>query len=140
MENELRTKFKANLKNVSLARGIGQMFFSQVNSELGYLNEIKTIISEGVTNAIIHGYKEDLSKDVIFNLAYDKEYIYLEICDDGCGIEDIKLALTPMYTTKPEDDRSGLGFTLMDVFSDTMEVTSEVGKGTKISIKKKIEV
>lgn len=138
MINELKCDFKANIKNVSLSRGIAQMFFSQIESELNYLNEIKTIVSEGVTNAIIHGYKDDSSKDVILNLSYDDSFIYIEIIDYGVGIKDIELAKTPMFTTKPEDDRSGLGFTLMDVFSDELEVISKENQGTTLKIVKKI--
>ena len=137
MINYLNTNIKAKLKNVSLARNISQVFFSQIDSSLAFFNEIKTIISEAVTNAIIHGYNLDEAMEVSLNLAYDDSFLYMTVIDHGLGIADIELAKTPMFTTKPEDDRSGLGFTIIDVFSDEMIVESELGKGTTVKIIKK---
>ncbi len=137
MDNYLNTTFKAKLKNVSLARNISQVFFSQIDSSLAFFNEIKTIISEAVTNAIIHGYNQDEAMEVRLDLAYDETFIYMTVIDNGIGIADIEMAKTPMFTTKPEDDRSGLGFTIIDVFSDEMLIESELGKGTTVKIVKK---
>lgn len=138
MDNELRCEFKSRKNNIKIARNIAQIFFSQLDSSVGFLNEIKTIISEAVTNSIVHGYNSDNSMDILMNLSYDVNYIYIEVIDYGVGIDDIELAKTPMFTTKPDDDRSGLGLTLIDVFSDDMIIESKVGEGCKIKIIKKI--
>ena len=138
MDNELKYVIKAKKSNIKLARNIAQIFFSQIDSSLSFLNEIKTIISEAVTNSIIHGYNCDELMDIYVNLSYDENYIYIEILDKGIGILDIELAKTPMFTTKPDDDRSGLGLTLIDVFSDNMIIESKIGEGTTIKIIKKI--
>ena len=138
MDNWLKTQIKANLKNVALARNISQIFFSQIDSTLAFLNEIKAIVSEAVTNSIVHGYNLDDNMEVELNLAYDESFLYIDVIDNGVGIADIELAKTPMFTTKPEDERSGLGFTIIDVFSDEMQIMSELGKGTTVKIVKKI--
>ena len=138
MDNELRCVFKSRKNNIKIARNIAQIFFSQLDSSVGFLNEIKTIISEAVTNSIVHGYNSDNSMEILMNLSYDVNYIYIEVIDYGVGIADIELAKTPMFTTKPDDDRSGLGLTLIDVFSDDMIIESKVGEGCKIKIIKKI--
>ena len=138
MENTLHYIVKSKIKNVALARNIAQIFFSQVDSSISFLNEIKTIISEGVTNSIIHGYEENEEMDIKIKLEYDDSFIYIDISDDGVGIEDVELAKTPLYSTKSDSERSGLGFTIMDVFSDSMQVISEKNKGTTLKIVKKI--
>ena len=139
MDNELRCVFHAKVSNIKVARSIGQIFFSEINSTISFMNEIKTIISEAVTNAIIHGCLMDDAMDIYMNLSYDKNFIYIEVIDKGVGILDIELAKTPMFTTKPDDERSGLGFTIMDVFSDEMIVESSIGEGCCVKIIKKID-
>ena len=139
MDNELRCVFNAKVSNIKVAWSIGLIFFSEIDSSIGFMNEIKTIISEAVTNAIIHGCLSDEAMDVYMNLGYDKDFVYIEVIDRGVGILDIELAKTPMFTTKPDDERSGLGFTIMDVFSDEMTVESSVGDGCSVKIIKKID-
>ena len=139
MDNELRCVFNAKVSNIKVARSIGQIFFSEIDSSISFMNEVKTIISEAVTNSIIHGCQSDEAMDVYMNLSYDKNFIYIEVIDKGVGILDIELAKTPMFTTKPDDERSGLGFTIMDVFSDEMIVESNIGEGCYFKIIKKIE-
>ena len=139
MDNELRCVFNAKISNIKVARSIGQIFFSEIDSNISFMNEVKTIISEAVTNAIIHGCMSDEAMDVYMNLSYDKNFIYIEVIDKGIGILDVELAKTPMFTTKPDDERSGLGFTIMDVFSDEMIVDSKIGDGCMVKIIKKIE-
>ena len=138
MDNELRCVFHAKVSNIKVARSIGQIFFSEINSTISFMNEIKTIISEAVTNAIIHGCLSDEAMDVYMNLSYDQNYIYIEVIDKGVGILDIELAKTPMFTTKGDDERSGLGLTLIDVFSDEMIIESSLGEGCRIKIIKSI--
>ena len=140
MYNELRCVFNAKISNIKVARSIGQIFFSEIDCSISFLNEIKTIISEAVTNAIIHGCVGDEAMDVYMNLSYDKDFIYIEVIDKGIGILDIDLAKTPMFTTKPDDERSGLGFTIMDVFSDELIVESKLGEGCFVKIIKKINL
>ena len=139
MDNELRCVFNAKVSNIKVARSIGQIFFSEIDSNISFMNEIKTIISEAVTNAIIHGCLSDEAMDIYMNLSYDKNFIYIEVIDKGIGILDIELAKTPMFTTKPDDERSGLGFTIMDVFSDEMIIESNIGEGCCVKIIKKID-
>ena len=138
MDNELRCIFKARNSNIKIARNIAQIFFAQLDSSIGFLNEIKTIVSEGITNAIVHGYENNELMDVYLNLSYDSNFIYIEIIDKGIGILDIELAKTPMFTTKGDDERSGLGLTLIDVFSDEMIIESSLGEGCRIKIIKSI--
>ena len=140
MDNELRCVFHAKVSNIKVARSIGQIFFSEIDSSISFMNEVKTIISEAVTNAIVHGCLCDESMDIYMNLSYDKNFIYIEVIDKGIGILDVELAKTPMFTTKPDDERSGLGFTIMDVFSDEMIVESSIGEGCAVKIIKKIEL
>lgn len=137
MDNELRCVLKAKNSNIKIARNIAQIFFSQLDSSIGFLNEIKTIVSEGITNSIVHGYNNDSLMDVYLNLSYDENFIYIEIIDNGIGILDVELAKTPMFTTKGDEDRSGLGFTIIDVFSDEMIIESSIGKGTKLKVIKR---
>ena len=139
MNNELRCVFNARVSNIKVARSIGQIFFSEIDSSISFMNEVKTIISEAVTNAIIHGCQSDDAMDVYMNLSYDNNFIYIEVIDKGVGILDVELAKTPMFTTKPDDERSGLGFTIMDVFSDEMIIESSIGEGCFVKIIKKID-
>ena len=139
MLNSMSLNFKAKLENIQFSRNACAIFIHDLKVSLSFVQEIKTIISEGVTNSIIHGYNSDETKIVNINMSYDKEYIYLEIIDQGVGIPDINEARLPLFTTKSESERSGLGFTIMEVFSDSLIVESILNKGTKLIIKKKIE-
>lgn len=137
MHNSFQISFKSRLENIGFARNTCAMFLSELNLTVSFIQEIKTIVSEAVTNSIIHGYEGDINKTVFINLSYDLEYIYLEIIDYGIGIPNIEEARTPLFTTKMESERSGLGFTIMEVFSDEFSCESLINKGTKIIIKKK---
>lgn len=129
--------FDADINNVGITRKLVSVIATEHNPTITLLNEIKTIVSEGVTNAIIHGYNNDKSKKVRIDVDDDELGIRVDIIDEGCGIGDIDLALTPMYTSRHENDRSGLGFTIMEIFSDDFKVESTLGKGTIVSIYKK---
>ena len=137
MYNELKVSFLAKTENVMLARTISTAFLVDLNLHLSEINEIKTIVSEAVTNAIVHGYLNDSSKLVTLNLRYDLQNIYIEVIDSGVGIPDIEKAKEPLFSTKIEDERAGLGFTIMEVFTDKMEIVSRVNDGTKVSMVKK---
>lgn len=136
MYNELKTSFLAKVENVMLARTISVAFLVNLNLSINVMNEVKTVISEAVTNAIVHGYLNDESKFVQMNLAYDNNNLYLEIIDRGEGIEDVKKAREPLFSTKLEDERAGLGFTIMEVFTDSLEVKSKLKEGTKVTMTK----
>jgi stage II sporulation protein AB (anti-sigma F factor) len=111
-------------------------FLLDLDLSINELNELKTVLSEAVTNAIIHGYDEDSSKEVEVKIAYDEYDIFLTVNDYGKGIEDIDKAKEPLYTTKLAEERAGLGFTIMSVFSDELIVDSKIGYGTSILMKK----
>ena len=131
MSNILEVKFSAKSENESLSRVIVASFAAKLDPTLDELSDIKMAVSEAVTNSIVHGYEEDESKFV---------YLRCELEDRGKGIEDIKQAMQPMYTSKPELDRAGMGFSFMESFMDTLEVVSIKGEGTKVVMTKTIEL
>ena len=128
MSNCFELKFKATLSNELLARNSLTSFLSPYNLGLDEISEFKTIVSEAVSNAIIHGYKFDSNK-----------YVYLKasIYEDGVGIENVKEARTPHYTTRPDLERAGMGLTIIDSLSDSFSITSIPGVGVKLLVKKK---
>lgn len=132
MYNEIKTSFIAKNENVMLARTMAVAFLVELNLPLNVVNEVKTIVSEAVTNAIVHGYLNDSSKYVGFNLRYDMQNIYIEVIDNGVGIDDVEKAREPLFSTKLEEERAGLGFTIMEVFTDKLEIISRVNEGTRI--------
>lgn len=140
MYNEIKTSFSANINNVMLARTIGIAFIVELDLKLNFVNEVKTVISEAVTNAIVHGCLSDENKLVQMNLAYDDVNLYIEVIDHGVGIEDVEKAREPLYTTKVDEERAGLGFTIMEVFTDKLEVRSRVNNGTTVNMVKKYNV
>lgn len=99
---------------------------------LNLINEIKTIVSEAVTNAVVHGYAENPGELVMMELLLENNRLTITVRDDGAGIPDVKKAREPLYTTREDEDRAGLGFTIMEIFSDSVEVMSEPGKGTTV--------
>ncbi len=137
MYNKLETTFLAKVDNVMLARTIGIGFLVDLDLQVNFLNEIKTIISEAVTNAIVHGCLCDEKKMVYMNLSYDDVNVYIEVIDKGVGIEDIDKAREPLYSTKLEEERAGLGFTIMEVFSDQLMIKSKKNEGTMVTMVKK---
>lgn len=137
MYNEMQVKFLSKLENVTLARTLAVGFLVDLNLNLNTMNEIKTVISEAVTNSIVHGYLGKENKTVELRMSYDEVSIEIEIIDEGVGIEDIEKAREPLYSSKVEEERAGLGFTIMEVFTDNLEVKSEVDKGTTVTMTKK---
>jgi len=136
-ENKMELSFLAVSQNESFARVAVAAFAAQLNPTVAEITEIKTAVSEAVTNAIIHGYEEanggcmvDLSCRIM------GREIFVEIADSGRGIADINQAREPLYTSKPEMERSGMGFTVMEEFMDSLEVISQVGAGTTIKLSK----
>lgn len=135
--NEMKLEFISISENESFARAAVSAFVLKLNPTLEELSDIKTAVSEAVTNAIIHGYEKEQGMVKISGKIEDST-LYLEISDEGEGISDIPKAMEPLYTSKPELDRSGMGFAFMEAFMDELQVESEPGKGTKIRMKKVI--
>lgn len=138
MNNKMELKFSAKSKNESFARVAVASFASQLDPTIDEISDIKTAVSEAVTNSIIHGYDEDESKFVKIICEIQDDVIKVTIEDEGHGIEDLSMAMQPLYTSKPELERSGMGFTVMETFMDEIRVASIKEEGTKIVMKKKI--
>lgn len=136
--NSMRVEFPNNSDNERFARSVAAAFVLELDPTLDQLSEIKTAVSEAVTNAIIHGYDGTDGIVTMEGNIYD-DTVEFTISDNGVGIPDIRRAREPLFTGKPEMERSGMGFTIMETFMDAMEVESEVGKGTKITLSKQIK-
>ncbi|MFB5759563.1 anti-sigma F factor [Paenibacillus medicaginis] len=137
--NFMTLQFAAKSENESFARVAVAAFISQLDPTMDELSDLKTVVSEAVTNCIIHGYNNDPAGTVTIRAIIDGDAVTLVIEDSGQGIEDLELAQQPLYTSKPELERSGMGFTIMENFMDEFEVTSELNGGTVIRMKKRIE-
>lgn len=137
-ENEMKLEFVSKSNNEAFARISVAAFAAQLDPTVEELADIKTAVSEAVTNAIVHGY-EDKEGRVKILCKLVGNSITIEISDTGKGIENIEMAKRPLYTSKPDLERSGMGFTIMENFMDEMEVQSIVGLGTKVIMKKVIK-
>ena len=137
--NEMTVEFQSIPQNESFARMVVAAFITGTNPTLEEVSDIKTAVSEAVTNAIIQGYehKEGIVK---IRARVDGRTVYLEISDKGCGIQNISQAMEPLYTSKPEEERSGMGFSFMEAFMDRLEVESTYGVGTIVKMWKEIGV
>jgi len=135
--NEINLSFLSKSVNEGFARQAVACFASQLDPNLEELNDIKTAVSEGVTNCIVHAYKDRLGIVKLRARIYSTHELEIRISDSGCGIEDIEKVRQPMYTTGGED-RSGMGFTIMESFMDGLKVSSKVGRGTVLTMRKKI--
>ena len=136
--NNVKIEMNANKNNITFARGAISSFLVNLPLTINFLNEIKTVISEAVTNAIVHGYNSNESEKVFLEFDLNNDVLTIIVKDNGIGIENIEKAKEPLFSTKLQEDRAGLGFTIMEVFSDSMEVISELNKGTTIICKKKM--
>jgi stage II sporulation protein AB (anti-sigma F factor) len=140
MENNFMSlQFASRSENESFARVTVAAFVSQLDPTLDEITDIKTVVSEAVTNAIIHGYENDPQGIITITGRIEGSSIFLSVEDQGRGIDDVEQARQPLYTSKPELERSGMGFTIMENFMDQVEIASEKGKGTKITMTKRIE-
>lgn len=153
MKNEMSMEFDAISSNEGFARVAVAAFITPLNPTIEEVSDVKTAVSEAVTNAIIHGYEhvegyqkkekklsaETESEDKVWiRCRIIGDVLHIQIQDKGKGIENVDRAMEPLFTTKPELERSGMGFAFMEAFMDDLEVVSEVGKGTLISMQKKI--
>ncbi|WP_055107714.1 anti-sigma F factor [Paenibacillus ihumii] len=136
--NFMTLQFAARSENESFARVTVAAFVSQLDPTMDEITDLKTVVSEAVTNCIIHGYDNDPEGIVTISAQIEGDTVTIVIEDKGRGIEDLELAKQPLYTSKPELERSGMGFTIMENFMDEFDVTSEMGGGTSIRMKKRI--
>lgn len=136
--NFMSLHFAARSENESFARVTVAAFVSQLDPTMDEITDLKTVVSEAVTNSIIHGYDGNPEGVVIISASIEDDTVTLIIEDKGRGIEDLELAKQPLYTSKPELERSGMGFTIMENFMDEFDVVSEVDGGTSIRMKKRI--
>ena len=135
--NEMTIVFDSRPVNEGMARIAAASFCTQLNPTLEEVADLKTAVSEAVTNCIIHGYEGEIHK-IRMDLKLKGREIFVDITDQGVGISDVKKAMEPLYTTNPEKERSGMGFTFMEAFMDEVTVDSEVGVGTSVHMKKTI--
>ncbi|HIR13359.1 MAG TPA: anti-sigma F factor [Candidatus Choladousia intestinavium] len=136
-QNEMRLEFDSRSCNEGFVRVAVAAFMTQLNPTLEEVADVKTAVSEAVTNAIIHGY-EGAVKKVVVECRITGQTLEVKVLDTGKGIEDIPKAMEPMFTTKEECDRAGMGFAFMEAFMDTLKVDSEVGKGTCVTMTRQI--
>lgn len=137
-DNEMKIEFVSNANNEALARISIASFVASLDPTIEEISDIKTAVSEAVTNSIIHGYENTKGIVTIIAKILHKT-IEIEVIDNGKGIEDIEKAKEALYTSKPELERSGMGFTIMESFMDEMQVKSTVGNGTTVFMKKTIK-
>ena len=150
MRNYMKLEIVARSENESFARSAVAAFALCLSPSLSELSDIKTAVSEAVTNAIVHAYRKQDDGIIVIEcetqpfLTEDGEssggVLHIEITDQGCGIENVEQALLPFYTTLADEERSGMGFTVMQTFCDDFSVESEYGKGTRVRLKKRIGV
>lgn len=138
-KNEMKLVFDARSLNEGFARIAVAAFITELNPTLDEISDIKTAVSEAVTNAIIHGYDSPEEK-VELTCRILGKIIEIEVEDTGKGISDVEKAMEPFYTTKPELERSGMGFAFMEAFMDEVQVHSDLGKGTRVWMRKKVGI
>ena len=136
--NELKLVLPALSVNEGVARAIVGAFCAQLNPTLEEIADLKCAVSEAVTNSIVHGYAGGGGMLYISVALYDDRSIAVTVRDRGCGIPDVALARTPLYTTNTDGERSGMGFSVMETFTDSLSVRSRVGAGTRVSMKKRL--
>lgn len=137
--NEVKMSFLSKSVNEGFARVAVSGFVSQLDPMVDELSDIKTAVSEAVTNCIVHAYNMEVGKIDVAMKILEGNIFYIRIRDYGCGIPDIKKAMEPLYTSAPEDERAGLGFAVMESFMDKLSVRSKVGKGTTVTLQKQIK-
>jgi stage II sporulation protein AB (anti-sigma F factor) len=136
--NEIRFTMPSMSVNESVARAVVSSFLVQADPTVEELSDIRTAVSEAVTNAVVHGYRGTSGDIELTVRLLPHREIYIKIKDKGCGINDVKQAMEPLFTTAPEEERSGLGFSVMESFTERLTVKSKVGKGTTVTMRKKL--
>ena len=135
MENYMKLEIAALGQNEGFARNAVAAFALCLNPSLGELSDIKTVVSEAVTNSIVHAYGGDNARERIWiECRVSEGVLHINITDSGCGIEDVEMAVQPFFTTLQNEERTGMGFTVMQTFMDGFSLTSDKGKGTTVSM------
>ncbi|MBP1562009.1 MAG: anti-sigma F factor [Oscillospiraceae bacterium] len=136
--NEVKMSFPCKSRNEALARTAVTAFSAQLDPSVNEIGEIKTAVSEAVTNCIVHAYRGRTGNIELVMRILDNNVLYIKVRDRGCGIPDIKQAMEPLYTSAPEEERAGLGFAVMESFMDKVTVRSKEGSGTSVTMTRKI--
>ncbi len=137
MSNKMRLEFDAISQNELFARNVVALFALPLEPDVSELSDIKTAVSEAVTNCIVHAYQGKGGR-VSLDCAIEDKTLHIKISDEGRGIADLDLAMQPFYSTLPDDERAGMGFTIMQTFMSDFDVESALGSGTKITMRKVI--
>lgn len=137
MNDEVKVEMYSKAENEALARVVIAAFMTRLNPTLEEISDVKTAVSEAVTNSIVHGYGDEMGK-IILEGKIDGDLLQVSIVDSGIGIENVKRAREPLFTTKPEEERSGMGFTFMEIFMDEVHIDSKRNEGTTVRMIKKI--
>lgn len=138
--NEFKCAFSANSANEALARAALSAFVIPADPTAQELADLRTVISEAVTNAIVHGYRGTSGEVSIMLRLLPERVVYIRVTDKGCGIPDVARAMEPLWTSAPEEDRAGLGFAIMQTFTDSLHVRSVPGKGTVLTMRRRLGV
>ena len=138
IENEMKLCFKSLSRNEGFARTAVCAFAAQLDPNTEEISDIRTAVSEAVTNCIVHAYRNSVGMIELVCRILENNELYIRVRDKGCGIEDVKKAMEPLYTTAACEERAGLGFAVMESFMDKLKVNSTVGKGTSVIMRKKI--
>lgn len=136
--NEMHLRFPSKSANEGFARSAVAAFVMSLDPTINELADIRTAVSEAVTNAVVHGYRRGSGTVYIDAKITDTRRVIIKIRDKGVGIEDVEQAMKPLFTTAPEEERAGLGFAVMQSFSDSVKVSSKLGKGTSVTLTKQL--
>lgn len=136
--NEMKLRFPSKSCNEAFARGAVSAFIMNLDPTVSELSDIKTAVSEAVTNCIVHGYRRGGGTIFIDGKICENGRVILKIRDKGCGIEDVQQAMQPLFTTAADEERAGLGFAVMQSFCDKVRVRSAPGKGTTVTLEKQL--
>ena len=137
--NKMKMSFSSISENESFARSVAGLFALQLNPNLSEITDVKTAVSEAVTNCIVHGYPEGVEGEIELEGEIVGDTLHINVFDHGVGIENVNEALEPFFTTKENEERSGMGFTIMRTFMDDVVVKSVIGEGTRVYMTKKIK-
>ena len=138
LTNEIKCSFLSLSQNESLARGIISSFLLPLDPDIEELADLRCAVSEAVTNCIVHAYAGTVGTITLSARAYSDRTVKISVADKGCGIDDVAKARQPLYTTLPDEDRCGMGFSIMESFSDRLTVTSRTGIGTKVTMTRRL--
>ena len=136
--NEMKLSFPSKSVNEAFARAAVSAFITVLDPTVGELGDLKTAVSEAVTNCVVHGYRRQSGTITVSGKITEDRRVIIRIRDSGVGIEDVKKAMEPLFTTAPDEERAGLGFAVMQSFCDRVRVSSKPGKGTSVTLEKRI--